>query len=134
MIVDALSRQYTLLSQLDYCIFGLESIKEQYALDPDFKDVMLNCREGCTWNKFVVNDGFCLVHFCQEQDAVLRLWNPNRELNQLLSVIWLLLRALACVLRFAGKSKLSWRGRPTAAWLITIGFMVLSLWGSALWI
>jgi hypothetical protein len=29
-------------------------------------------------------------------------------LNQLLSVIWLLLRALACVLRFAGKSKPSW--------------------------
>ena len=73
--------------------------------------------------------GFCLVHFCQEQDAVLRLWNPNRELNHLFSVNWLLLRALACVLRFAGKSKLSWRGRPTAAWLITIGFVVLRLRG-----
>jgi hypothetical protein len=35
----------------------LESIKEQYALDPDFKDVLLNCREGRTWNKFVINDG-----------------------------------------------------------------------------
>ena len=49
--------------------------------------------------------GFCLVHFCQEQDAVLRLWNSNRELNQLLFVVWLLLRALACALQFAGKSK-----------------------------
>jgi hypothetical protein len=39
-------------------IVGLESIKEQYALDPDFRDVLLNCNEGCTWNKFVVNDGF----------------------------------------------------------------------------
>ena len=38
--------------------FGLESIKEQYALDPDFKDVLLNCKERHTWNKFVVNDGF----------------------------------------------------------------------------
>ena len=33
----------TLLSQLDCRIFGLESIKEQYALDPDFKDMLLNC-------------------------------------------------------------------------------------------
>jgi hypothetical protein len=43
MIADALSRRYTLLSQLDCRLFGLESIKEQYALDPDFKDVLLNC-------------------------------------------------------------------------------------------
>lgn len=57
MIADALSRHYTLLSQFDCRIFGLESIKEQYALDLDFKDVLLNCREGCTWNKFVINDG-----------------------------------------------------------------------------
>ena len=57
MIADALSRRYTMLSQLDCRIFGLESIKEQYALDPDFKDVLLNCREGRTWNKFEVNDG-----------------------------------------------------------------------------
>jgi hypothetical protein len=46
------------LFQLDCRIFGLESIKEQYALDPNFKDVLLNCNEGRTWNKFVVNDGF----------------------------------------------------------------------------
>jgi hypothetical protein len=57
VIVDALSRRYTLLSQLDCRIFGLESIKEQYALDPNFKDVLLNCQEGCSWNKFVINDG-----------------------------------------------------------------------------
>ena len=57
MIADVLSRRYTLVSQLDCRIFGLESIKEQYALDPDFKDVLLNCREGRTWNKFVINDG-----------------------------------------------------------------------------
>ena len=58
VIADALSRRYTMLSQLDYRIFGLESIKEQYALDPDFKEVLLNCKEGRTWNKFVINDGF----------------------------------------------------------------------------
>ena len=58
MIDDALSRRYTLLSQLDCRIFGLQSIKEQYALDHDFKDVLVNCREGCTWNKFMINDEF----------------------------------------------------------------------------
>ena len=26
--------------------------------DADFKDVLLNCKEGQTWNKFVLNDGF----------------------------------------------------------------------------
>ena len=58
VIADALSRRYVLLSQLDCRIFGLESIKEQYALDPEFKDALLNCREGRSWNKFVLNDGF----------------------------------------------------------------------------
>jgi vacuolar-type H+-ATPase subunit B/Vma2 len=37
-IADALSRRYTMLSQLDHKIFGLESIKELYAMDVDFKD------------------------------------------------------------------------------------------------
>ena len=45
-----------MLSQLDYRILALESIKDQYVLDPDFKDVFL--KEGRTWNKFVINDGF----------------------------------------------------------------------------
>ena len=64
MIADALSRQYTLLSQLDCRIFGLESVKEQYALDPDFKDVLINCREGRTWNKFMISDGFLFRANC----------------------------------------------------------------------
>jgi hypothetical protein len=58
VIADALSRRYALLSQLDYRIFGLESIKGQYALDDDFKYVLLNCKEGRTWNKYVLNDGY----------------------------------------------------------------------------
>jgi hypothetical protein len=48
VIADALSKCYVMLSQLDYRIFGLESIKGQYALDDDFKDVILNCKEGRT--------------------------------------------------------------------------------------
>ena len=39
-------------------MFGLETIKDQYVHDADFRDVMQNCKEGRTWNKFVVNDVF----------------------------------------------------------------------------
>ena len=58
MIADALSRRYTMLSQLDFKIFGLETIKDQYVHDAEFRDVLQNCKEGRTWNKFVINDGF----------------------------------------------------------------------------
>jgi hypothetical protein len=57
VIADALSRRYTMLSQLDHKIFGLESIKELYATDVDLKDFYENCREGSTWNKYVLHDG-----------------------------------------------------------------------------
>jgi hypothetical protein len=56
VISDALYRRYALLPQLDYKIFGLETIKDQYMHDADFKDV--HCKDGKTWNKFVFNDGF----------------------------------------------------------------------------
>jgi hypothetical protein len=57
IIVYALSRRYTMLSQLDHKIFGLESIKELYAMDVDFEDAYENCREGRIWNKYVLYDG-----------------------------------------------------------------------------
>jgi hypothetical protein len=57
VIDDALSRRYTMLSHLDHKIFDLESIKELYAMDVDFKDAYDNCREGRTWNKYVLQDG-----------------------------------------------------------------------------
>jgi hypothetical protein len=56
IIADALSMRYTMLSQLDFKFFGLETIKEQYSNDVDFKDILLKCREGRTWNKFVYTD------------------------------------------------------------------------------
>jgi transposase InsO family protein len=58
IIADALSRRYTLLTQLDCKIFGLDTIKTQYVNDADFKDVLLHCKDGKAWNKFIVNDGF----------------------------------------------------------------------------
>jgi hypothetical protein len=45
-----------MLSQLDHKIFGLESIKELYAMDVDFKDSYENCREGRMWNKYVLQN------------------------------------------------------------------------------
>jgi hypothetical protein len=57
IIVDALSRCYNMLPQLDYKIFGLETLKELYATDLDFNDAYENCREGRTWQKFVIHDG-----------------------------------------------------------------------------
>jgi len=47
-----------MISQLDFKIFGLETIKDQNVHDAEFKDVLENCKEGGTWNKFVINDGF----------------------------------------------------------------------------
>jgi hypothetical protein len=57
VIADALSRRYPMLSQLNHKIFGLETIKELYAADLDFKDAFENCREGRTWQKFVLREG-----------------------------------------------------------------------------
>ena len=61
VIADALSRRYTMLSQLDFKIFGLETIKDQYVHDAEFKDVLQNCKEGRTWNKFVLTMDLCFV-------------------------------------------------------------------------
>jgi hypothetical protein len=58
IIVDVLSRRYALLTQLHYKIFGLEIIKDQYVHDANFKDVLLHCQDGKTWNKFIFNDEF----------------------------------------------------------------------------
>ncbi|WVZ70415.1 hypothetical protein U9M48_019086 [Paspalum notatum var. saurae] len=67
VIADALSRRYTLLSQLDHRIFGLETIKGLYAADFDFKEAFQNCREGRTWNKYVLSSeaygGGLMGHF-----------------------------------------------------------------------
>src|SRR5437016_11009427 len=46
-----------MLSQLDHKIFGLETIKGLYATDLDFKDAFANCREGRTWQNFLLRDG-----------------------------------------------------------------------------
>jgi hypothetical protein len=57
VIADALSRRYTMLSKFSYKIIGLETIKGLYATDLDFKDAFENCREGRTWQKFLLREG-----------------------------------------------------------------------------
>jgi len=58
VIADALSRRYTMLSQLDFKIFGLQTVKDQYVDDSDFKDVLAHCMNGKPWGKFHMQDGF----------------------------------------------------------------------------
>jgi hypothetical protein len=55
-----------MLSQLDCRIFGLETIKEQYENDVDFRDVIEHCKEGYTWNKYMLQDEFLFRsnHIC----------------------------------------------------------------------
>ncbi|WVZ63543.1 LOW QUALITY PROTEIN: hypothetical protein U9M48_013167 [Paspalum notatum var. saurae] len=61
VIADALSRRYTMLSQLDFKIFGLQTVKDQYVDDADFKDILAHCMNGKPWGKFHMQDGFCFA-------------------------------------------------------------------------
>ena len=58
MIVDALSRRYMMLSQLDFKTFGLQALKDQYVNDADFHDIMMHCKDGKPWGNFHMQDGF----------------------------------------------------------------------------
>jgi hypothetical protein len=56
--VDALSRRYTMLSQLDFKILGLQTMKDLYVDYVDFKDVFAHRVNGKPWGKFQLRDGF----------------------------------------------------------------------------
>jgi hypothetical protein len=58
VIADALSRRYTMLSQLYFKFFGLQTVKDLYMDDADFKDVFTHCVNGKPWGKFHLQDGF----------------------------------------------------------------------------
>jgi hypothetical protein len=51
VIADALSHRYTMLSQLDFKIFGLQTMKDQYVNNADFKDAFAHCLHGKPWGK-----------------------------------------------------------------------------------
>jgi hypothetical protein len=61
-----------MLSQLDYKILCLETLEELYAVDLDFKDAYENCREGRTWQKFVLHDGllYCASKLCVPASSI----------------------------------------------------------------
>jgi hypothetical protein len=51
IIADALSHRYTMLSQLEFRIFGLQTMKDQYVDDADFKDIFIHCKDGKPFGK-----------------------------------------------------------------------------------
>lgn len=61
VIADALSRRYTMLSQLDFKIFGLHTMKDQYVDDADFRDAFAHCLAGKPWVTFIYRMGSCFA-------------------------------------------------------------------------
>jgi hypothetical protein len=61
IIIDVLSRRYTMLSQIDHKIFSLKSIKELYAMDVDFKDAYENYIGGERGINMCCRTVFCTV-------------------------------------------------------------------------
>lgn len=57
IVADALSRRYTLITQMHATILGFEHIKDLYATDPDFSEIYIHCSKGA-FNKFYLVDGF----------------------------------------------------------------------------
>jgi hypothetical protein len=47
-----------MLSQLDFKIFGLQTVKDLYVDDTYYKDVFAHCIYGKPWGKFHLQDGF----------------------------------------------------------------------------
>jgi hypothetical protein len=47
-----------MLSELDFKNCGLQTVKEQYVDDSNFKDIAMHCKGGKPWGKFHVSDGF----------------------------------------------------------------------------
>ncbi|KAF8105949.1 hypothetical protein N665_0151s0042 [Sinapis alba] len=57
VVADALSRRYTLLSDLETKLLGFEFIKDLYATDPDFKEVFRKCSKTAC-GKYYQDSGF----------------------------------------------------------------------------
>jgi hypothetical protein len=70
VIADALSRRYIMLSQLEFRIFGLQTMKDQYVDDVGFKDIFINCKDGKPWGNFTYKMDFCsILSSCVFQQA-----------------------------------------------------------------
>jgi hypothetical protein len=60
-----------MLSQLEFRIFGLQTVKDQYVDDADFKDFYIHCKDGKHWGKFHIHDGFL---FCANKLCIPASW------------------------------------------------------------
>ncbi len=80
-----------MLTQLDYKISSLETIKAQYMYDDNFKDILLHCKDGNTWNKFVFNDGFVFRanKLCIPASSVPLLLSLKALGGELMGVFWI---------------------------------------------
>jgi len=55
--VDALSKRYLLLSALEIKVLGFECVKEWYAKDEDFKEILEKCSKHA-YGLFHLENGF----------------------------------------------------------------------------
>jgi hypothetical protein len=64
----------------------LESITELYATNVDFKDAYENCREGRTWNKYMLQDGllYCANKLCVPASFVRILFLQKTHIDGLM--------------------------------------------------
>nr|KAJ0185579.1 hypothetical protein LSAT_V11C900458180 [Lactuca sativa] len=71
VVVDALSRRYSLLVTLDVRLLGFETLKDHYQSDADFRDMFLKCASAPN-GEFVIQDGFLFKgnHFCVPKPTI----------------------------------------------------------------
>ncbi|KAJ9556733.1 hypothetical protein OSB04_011347 [Centaurea solstitialis] len=75
VVVDALSRRYSLLSSLDCKLLGFEQVKDLYPNDADFGQIFQTCVKG-PFEKFFIHEGFLFKES--------KLCIPNSSLRELL--------------------------------------------------
>jgi hypothetical protein len=63
-----------MLSQLDFKIFGLQTMKDQYVDDADFKDVFANSINGKPWANFTCKTGLCFALTSCVPASLVHLW------------------------------------------------------------
>ncbi|XP_028548104.1 uncharacterized protein LOC110099094, partial [Dendrobium catenatum] len=57
-VADALSRKFTLLTQLNTEITGLQCLQELYATDKDFQKIWAECLENNSVGQYSIRHGF----------------------------------------------------------------------------
>jgi hypothetical protein len=58
VVADALSHKSMLLTQLDVKVPDLESLRDLYAIDPDFSAPYQLCTDMKAWEKYQIHEGY----------------------------------------------------------------------------